>query len=216
MKDIPIFTADNGIATLILKEIFGTGRAYVLVRSVWTDAGALLAECRQFCRACGAEEIYASWEQAELPGNHAWDLVEMTCRKDALPKDGKPVDLEELTEDTGPAYLEIYNRCFHNLPGSASYGNRDLQRLYGEELAYLARVDGKPAAVAEISRDGLEGIAVLPEFRGLGYDLSLAVLDKVPSMNLRLKVANTNERARRLYTRLGFRDREVLSRWYRL
>ena len=214
MKDIPIFTADNGIATLILSEIFHSRRAYVLVRSVWTDAGALLEECRGFCRACGAEEIYASWETNELPAEHAYDMAEMCCKKADLPAPTRIVELEDLTQANGPTYLEIYNSCYHNLPGAATYGNRDLARLCGEELAYLAKVNGHYAGVAEISRKGLEGIAVLPEFHGLGYDLAIAVLNRVPSVNLKLKVANTNVRARALYERLGFRETGILSRWY--
>ena len=35
MKDIPLFTSDCGLATLILREIGWSGSAYVLVRSVW-------------------------------------------------------------------------------------------------------------------------------------------------------------------------------------
>ena len=216
MKDIPVFTAANGIATLVLKEIPHCGRAYVLIRAVWTDAAALLEECRGFCRACGAEEIYASWDTEELPAAPAYDLLEMTCRKADLPQPTAPVQLVELCPENGPQYLEIYNRCFHNLPGAATYGNQDLQRLYGEELAYLAVVDNQFAGVAEISKDTLEGIGVLPEHRGLGYNLALAVLDRIPSVNLHLKVANTNERALALYTRLGFRVQAVVRRWYLL
>lgn len=216
MKDIPVFTAANGIATLVLKEIPRCGRAYVLVRAVWTQAEALLEECRGFCRACGAEEIYASWDTETLPCTHAYDLLEMTRPKAGLPPPDASVTVEELRPDNGGAYLEIYNRCFHNQPGAASYGNRDLERLYGEELAYLGAVDGQYAAVAEISKDSLEGIAVLPEAHGMGYPFALSVLSRIPSPILHLKVANTNERAIRLYTRLGFETRAVVRRWYLL
>ena len=42
MKNIPIFTAVNGTASLILQEIPISGKAYVILRSVWTTAEALL------------------------------------------------------------------------------------------------------------------------------------------------------------------------------
>ena len=86
MKDIPVFTAENGLATLILSEIAHSGRAYVLIRAVWTEPGALLEECRGFCRACGAEEIYSSWGVKELPGKPAWELLGMECDKAELPQ----------------------------------------------------------------------------------------------------------------------------------
>ena len=217
MKNIPMFTSSCGLATLILKEIAWNGRAYVLVRSVWNDqTAALLDECRSFCRAVGAEEIYASWDAEELPAEHAWDMIDMACPKSALPAPRQTVELEQATPETAEDYLRIYNQCFRDVPAAASYDRKSLEPLYGEELIWLAKVHGQYAAVAEISKEGLEGIAVLPEFRGLGYDLAAAVLRMVPSTEVRLKVASTNVRARRLYDRLGFAETGISRRWYRL
>ena len=62
MKNIPMFTTPYGIATLILREIPWSGNGYVLIRSAWEgQTAALLEECRGFCRAVGAERIYAAW-----------------------------------------------------------------------------------------------------------------------------------------------------------
>lgn len=217
MKNIPMFTSSYGLATLILKEIAWNGRAYVLVRSVWNDQiAALLDECRSFCRAVGAEEIYASWDAEELPAEHAWDMIDMACPKSALPAPRQTVELEQAAPETAEDYLRIYNQCFRDVPAAASYDRKSLEPLYGEELIWLAKVRGQYAAVAEISKEGLEGIAVLPEFRGLGYDLAAAVLRMVPSTEVRLKVASTNVRARRLYDRLGFAEVGISRRWYRL
>ena len=217
MKNIPMFTSSYGLATLILKEIAWNGRAYVLVRSIWNDqTAALLDECRSFCRAVGAEEIYASWDAEELPAEHAWDMIDMACPKSALPAPRQTVELEQAAPETAEDYLRIYNQCFRDVPAAASYDRKSLEPLYGEELIWLAKVRGQYAAVAEISKEGLEGIAVLPEFRGLGYDLAAAVLRMVPSTEVRLKVASTNVRARRLYDRLGFAEVGISRRWYRL
>lgn len=215
MKNIPVFTAVNGIASLILQEIPHSGKAYILIRSVWTGAAALLEECRGFLRAAGAEEVYASWGVEDLPGEHAYDLIAMTCRKADLPGPQRDLDLEPLTRENGEAYLRIYNRCFQTVSGAATYGPRDLERLYGEDKAWLVKENGIYAAVAEISEEGLEGIAVLPEFRGLGYHLALAVLPMVPSLTLNLKVAGNNSRAIALYERLGFTPTHTVSRWFR-
>ena len=217
MKNIPMFTSSYGLATLILKEIAWNGRAYVLVRSVWNDQiAALLDECRSFCRAVGAEEIYASWDAEELPAEHAWDMIDMACPKSALPAPRQTVELEQAAPETAEDYLRIYNQCFRDVPAAASYDRKSLEPLYGEDLIWLAKVRGQYAAVAEISKEGLEGIAVLPEFRGLGFDLAAAVLRMVPSTEVRLKVASTNVRARRLYDRLGFAEVGISRRWYRL
>lgn len=217
MKNIPMFTSAYGLATLILKEISWNGRAYVLVRSVWNDRAAeLLEECRSFCRAVGAEEMFASWDTEELPASHAYDMIDMTCVKAELPKPRQTVELEQVTPESAGEYLRIYNQCFRDVPAAASYDRKSLDPLYGEDLAWLARVGGQYAAVAEISKEGLEGIAVLPEFRGLGYDLAATVLQMVPNPVVRLKVASTNIRARTLYGHLGFNEVGISRRWYKI
>ena len=216
MKNIPMFTSPYGIATLILREIPWSGSAYVLVRSVWNDqTAALLEECRGFCRAVGAKEIFAAYDTEELPAEPAYDMIRMTRPKAGLPV-GKMLELEPLTRENSGAYLEIYNRCFAAVPSAASYDRTSLEPLYGEDLAWLANVNGEYAGVAEISKEGLEGIAVLPAYRGLGYDLALAALRMVPSPVLCLKVASTNVRAIALYERLGFTPERVEKRWFRL
>ena len=217
MKNIPLFTSTYGIATLILREIPWSGSAYVLVRSVWNEQKeALLEECKSFCRAVGAKEIFATYGMEELPAEHAYDMLAMTRPKTGLPVSERPVDLEPLTKANSEAYLRIYNTCFVSVPSAASYDAASLDPLYGEDLAWLAKVDGVYAGVAEISKAGLEGIAVLPEYKGLGYELALAVLPMVPSAELRLKVASINDRAVALYDRLGFLSKGAEKRWWRL
>ena len=57
-------------------------------------------------------------------------------------------------------------------------------------------------------------MGVLPEYRGLGRRLTLTLLDKLEGPELFLRVSSANARAVRLYERLGFQRRGVLSRWY--
>ena len=217
MKNIPLFTGLHGTATLVFREIPWSGRAYILIRAVWDGKTAeFLEECRQFCRIAGAEEIFASWEHHELPAAHAYDMLAMARTKAGLPEPGREVALEPLSQENGEAYLDIYNTCFRAVPSAASYDKHDLKRLYDRDKAWLARVDGQFAAVAEISEEGLEGIAVLPQFRGLGHDLALTVLPMIPRPEITLKVASTNDPALRLYHRLGFRQTRLLSRWWKL
>ena len=215
MKDIPIFTGAHGVATLILSQIPWSGCGYVMVRSVWDDEKAFLEECLSFCRACGAETVYASWELAELPAPHGYDMVQMEMKKSDLPQ-GETLTLEDLTEENSEVFIDIYNTCFLPIPNAASYGKKDIGRLLGEETAYLVKQDGKYAAIAEISKEGLEAVAVLPQYRGLGYDLCRTVLHKVPSVTLKLKTVSTNERALALYRRLGFGNEQIVSRWWKL
>ena len=217
MQNIPMFTGVHGMATLILKEIPISGLAYVLVRSVWKDdLAGLLAECRDFCRAAGAEAVYGSWETRDLPAAHAYDVLEQTMARDRLPPPPEPLALTPLTARNGPDYLAVYNRCFGKLPGHASYGPKDIQRLQGKNLAFLVYRDGVPAAVAELGENKLEGLGVLPEFHGLGWPLALTALARLPGPVLSLRVVSTNERALALYRRIGFGGARVVSRVWRL
>lgn len=217
MRNIPIFTAEHGLASLILREIPYSGRAYVLLRAVWNgETAALLEECGQFCRAAGAADVYASQDLEPLPAAHAYDVLELSCAKSALPPLESPVDLEPLTADNGGAYLEIYNRCFRDVPGAAAYDREDLKRLLGMNRAFLTRRAGRYAGVAELSGAGLAAVAVLPEFHGLGCSLTRTALERVDAPVLSLRVADTNGRAMALYRRLGFGGDRVVSRWWKL
>lgn len=217
MQNIPMFTGVHGMATLILKEIPASGLAYVLVRSVWKDnLAGLLAESRDFCRAAGAETVYGSWDCRNLPAEHAYDVWELALDRDRLPEPSEDVVLTPLTARNGSDYLSVYNRCFAKMPGHASYDHRDIQRLQGKDLAFLVYRGGIPAAVAELGENKLEGLGVLPEFRGLGYSLALTVLRRLPGPVLTLRVVSTNSRALSLYRRIGFGGEKTVSRMWLL
>ena len=58
MRDFPVFTTDFGVATLVLKEVPYKEVAYIIIQSA-LQPEELLKECVSFCRAVGAEKIYA-------------------------------------------------------------------------------------------------------------------------------------------------------------
>ena len=59
MKDIPLFTTEFGIASLTLNEIPYSRKAYFRIQDS-AQPEQFVEECRDFCRAVGAEEIYAT------------------------------------------------------------------------------------------------------------------------------------------------------------
>ena len=217
MQNIPVFTARHGMASLVLREIPYSKTAYILVRAVWNgQAEGLLQECAAFCRGAGAETVYASHGLEPLPAEHAYDILRLSLQKERLPKAETEVELEAVSPRNGNAYLDIYNRCFRDMPGAAYYDNRDLKRMLQQNNGFLARKDGQYAGVVELDPDGLAGIAVLPEYRGLGYSLALTALAQVNSEMLYLKVAGTNIRALALYRRIGFENDTRVSSWWRV
>jgi len=215
VQNIPIFTAANGLATLVLREIPYSGRAYVMLRSVWNDAvTALVQECASFCRMAGAETVYVSQDCKDLPFPHAYDMVELQCRREDLPGQTEPVELAPLTADRAEEWCSVYNRCFLPIAGAAAYDHRERNRLLKDNTAFLVIKDGVCAAIVETKPDGLAAIGVLPEYRGMGTAVALAALQKVQSPLLTVRTASTNQRALAMYEKLGFRKKQIVSRWW--
>lgn len=215
MKDIPIFTGEHGIATLILREIPHQQRAYVMLRTVWR-LQPFLEECRAFCRMAGAESVYVTGDSDldDLPFVH--EMQRWTCRRADLPPLTEPVQLQPLADDNREEFRCLYNALFAQVPNAATCTAQEAERIQREEQAALAVVNGQTAGLVQWTDHRLEAIAVALEYRGLGYRLALTVLQQMPSETVELQVSSANERALRLYQRLGFVKAETLSRWYDL
>ena len=56
MRNIPFFTTENGVATLVLKEIPYKGEGYILVHGA-NKMEALLAECAGLLRPAAQTEF---------------------------------------------------------------------------------------------------------------------------------------------------------------
>ena len=219
MNNIPVFTAQGGTATLILREIPISGKADVLLRTVLPGMEEnLTAECASFCKICGAEEIFASWENGDLPFlPPAYDIYLLHVTKSALPE-GKPVHLVPMTPENDAIYQRIYNRCFYHVSHAASYDRGQIARIYREgQRAFLALDEhDKPYGIGELHGDELAAIAVLPKYRGKGMDLAISLLHLCPGEDLKVTVASDNDAAMRLYEKLGFHLSGVESKWFRV
>lgn len=215
MKDIPIFTGEHGVATLILREIPHRKQAYVMLRTVW-QLDSFLAECRSFCRMAGAESIYVTggMDLSHLPFVHA--MERWTCRRADLPPLSEPVELLPLSEENREDYRRLYNELFAQVPNAASCTMQEAERIQREEQAALAMVNGTIAGLVQWTANRLEAIGVAPTYRGLGYRLALTVLQQMTGETIELQVSSANTAALKLYARLGFHRAETLSQWYDL
>lgn len=217
MKDIPIFTGQFGMASLILREIPVKNCAYVMVRDAQRGRlRAFLEECRQACSLAGADHILATAEEPIDFLPHVHDMLELVCRKSDLPAVWEPVALIRVTEELGSRFLQHYNALFRDIPNAATYYQADVDRILKQERAYLASVQGEVAGIGEVTDTELCAIGVLPPFRGLGERLALTLLREISAEEVTLRVSSSNVPALRLYEKLGFSRRRVLSRWYGL
>ena len=210
MKDFPVFTTENGVASLILKEIPYRGEAYIHLRDS-LNPEALLEECVSFCAACGAEKIYASGSPI---------LEQYPLHTAVLEMRGIPNVQEELieslfpvTEATVSRWRALYNEAMARVDNAGTLESRDEGRLL-EGGAYFVHHRGELLGIGYLREDCIEAIAA--SFPGAGKRVLHSLASVCPGVPLRLEVAGTNKRAIALYEKIGFLKVKELSRWYRV
>ncbi len=211
MKDIPIFTTAAGVASLVLREIPVWGKAYVLPRGAFTSAAELAAECAAFCRMAGAKQVSIRLDSPAEGCAFSHEIWELARPGDDLPTPERILPLVPLTAENGEAYRALFNRRFRAVSGAAHCAADDLKALSG---AWLCEQGGALLGLGQVTDGELRAIAAAKP--GVGYDLALALLKTCPSETYTLRVASDNAPALRLYERLGFEKRAVISRWYRV
>lgn len=211
MRDIPLFTTEYGVASLVLKEIPYRQIAYVKIQDA-SDPHAFIKECADFCRMAGAEKVYASGHPALEHFPHHTQIWRMSRMRYGLPD--TDAALFPVTEETLPAWVEIYNRRMADTPNAAYMDSLDSRALLESRDAYFVHRLGKLVGIGKASGEQIDAvIAVQP---GMGETVVLALNHALSGEWITLEVASANERAVRLYNRLGFLPTSVLSQWYQL
>lgn len=208
MKDFPMFTTENGVASLILKEIPYRKEAYILLRDSQTPE-SLLRECADFCRVCGAERVYASGHPI---------LERYRLHTAMLEMRGIPSVQEELienlfpvTRDTVAKWREIYNAAFRNVHNAATQEAKDEAAIL-QGNTYFVHHRGELLGIGWLRDDTIEAIASVRP--GAGKQVLHSLCSVCPGVPLRLEVASENHRAIALYEKTGFLKTRELSRWY--
>jgi len=211
MKDIPMFTTENGIASLTLREIPYSKRAYIRLQS-FVDASKLLQECTDFCLAVGADEIYVSGESWETDLPFHTDIFEMVCFRQNLPNTNAVpmvVEKQQLAE-----FRSIYNDRMQDVPNAAYLSIQDAMDILEVQSAYMVVQQEKIIGVGIAAGDTIEMMATL--VKGKGKDVLAALSTRLQSEKVRVVVASANTKAMSLYNRLGFEISEVLGRWFKI
>jgi len=211
MRDIPVFTTDHGVASLTLKEIPVRGIAYVKLLSS-LEPEELLKECVEFCRACGAERIYASGDPCLENYPLVTVLVEMGCAPEELEETDAAVF--PVTEETVGQWCAICNVRMAEIPNAAYLMRQDEKKLLQDGDCYFVHRDGQLLGIGKASGDRIDLIASIRP--GAGRDVVLAMAALLCGDSVKLTVAQENLRAVRLYRRLGFVVVGEVSRWYKI
>ena len=218
-------------------EITAKGKGYLVIQHCRTgELDELLCRGRQELLSLGATELLVTSRDPGAPLEEGWqghcrlefvgDLLELQRDLSQLPGQPQRLSLEPLTRERGGAWLALHNGCFFEMPNSATYGPRDLDRALEEgHRCGFAVVNGVRVGVYELDLTQevpeIEGIALQKDVRGqgLGRELlwgTMALLAEAGADRCKLLVASDNESAFSLYRRTGFKAAGIKSKWFRM
>ena len=209
MRDFPVFTTQNGVASLVLREVPYKAEAYITLQDT-QEPELLLKECVEFCQAVGAEYIYAKGHPIleKYPLHTAVWQMQRACN--GLPE--TDAALFPVTEDTLEQWCRIYNEKMKTVPNASTvtmdYGKKLLERGAG----YFVHRGNELLGIGSIDGDTLESVISIKA--GCGKDVLLALCSAIFSDEIRLEVASVNVSALKLYDKLGFIKTKELSRWF--
>lgn len=211
MRDIPVFTTEAGVASLILKEIPYTAEAYIKLQDS-QDPQKLLKECCDFCAAVGAQRIYASGH-AILEKYPLHTALWLMCRqREGLPE--TDASLFPVQKQTLEQWRTLYNKKMHGIPNASYMTSLDAQELLAKGNGYFVHRSDTLLGIGVASGDRVN--AVIAATPGAGKDVLLALNHALSGELITLEVAAANTRAISLYSSLHFIKTAELSRWFRI
>lgn len=211
MRDFPVFTTEYGVASLILREVPYRQEAYIWVQAT-QQPEELLAECVSFCRAVGAEKIYARGH--DFLEKHPLHTIIYEMRADAWVDESKVEHLWPVTEKTIGRWRNLMNERMAGVDNAGTLESRGEKEILDSGGAYFVHHDGELLGAGWIANG--EILLVTAVKPGAGERVMHTLMSLCPGEQLRLDVVSTNERAIRLYEKLGFIKTREVRRWYKV
>lgn len=210
MRDIPVFTTEYGVASLILKEIPYKQLAFVHIQDVQPEGlEAHLHECVTFCRMAGAERVLAKGHE----GLEKYPLHSIVCKMSMPLEVREPeANLWPVTQETVKRWRELYNEAMGKVDNHATMTALDEAKILQSGGAYFVHREGVLLGIGWL--EGNELLALASTVPGMGETVARTLFTAVSSDRITLEVVSTNQRAIRLYERMGFVKVGEVSRWY--
>lgn len=211
VKDIPIFTTEYGTASLVLREIPYLHTAYVRILTV-EELPELLEECISFCRAAGAQQVYATAPES-LEGYPLHNVIlRMRCLREQL--GDTDAALFPVQEHTLEQWLRIYRQKVCKVPNGAWMTDAEGKQMLCDGTGYFVHRGEQLLGIGKIRGNTLEFLASL--IPSAGADIVRALSHAVFCEDICLDVASANGKALKLYESLGFIPVEELTKWYKI
>ncbi len=208
MKDIPIFSTDNGVASLSLQQIPYTGFAHITIHST-VAFDAFLRECVGFCRAAGADSILANGHS----NLECYPIYTKILRMQTpTPEDNGQACLFPLTENTLDTWRAIYNSRMKGVPNAVIASKQMVRDLIDKRTAYFVHDNGELLGIGVVEEDVIRAIASCK--KGAGETVMKALCGAVCADTVKVEVAENNLPAMKLYCRMGFVATAIINTWY--
>lgn len=213
MKDFPVFTTDWGVSSLILREIPYRAEAYIHIQDVQPEGfEEHLKECAAFCRMAGADRVYATGTQLLEIYPEYMSVYEMRGMAWVDPE--KMVNLFPVTEQTVGRWRSLMNERLRGVDNAATLTAFDEKKIVQSGGAYYIHENGELLGLGWMEDTKLLLVAAVKP--GAGERVMHSLMSLVEGADMTIEVASTNDRAIRLYEKLGFmRTREVV-KWYKI
>lgn len=209
MKDFPVFTTQNGVASIVLREIPYKGEAYITLRDTLAPE-AFLNECIDFCKIAGADKIYATGHKfLEKYMLHTVIVKMQQLRVNLSEEDGC---LFPVTEQTADQWRSIYNKKMKSVSNASTITLEDMRKHISQGGCYFVHKCGNILGIGLVNDERIEAIAACE--RGAGETVLRTLCNAIFSEMVTVEVALTNIPAMRLYERLGFQKTAEISKWY--
>ena len=156
MRNIPLFTTQNGVASLTLEEIPLQGKAYIRIQSSQSPE-ALLEEALHFCQACGAREVFAAGHEIleSYPLHTA--IWQMQVLASSLPATN--ACLFPVQEHTLEKWLSVYQEKIGRLPNAASMTLAQGKEMAAKGEGYFVHKDGVLLGIGRIQGEEITFLA---------------------------------------------------------
>lgn len=211
MKDLPVFTTEYGVASLILREVPYQQTAYIRLQTS-IELQKLLQESITFCRMVGAEKILVK-ESDGLSGYPFYTAIwQMQAATDAL--QDTDAALFPVQEHTVDEFQRIYNEKVSHIPNAAWMDSADKVEMLKSGEGYYVHRDQQLLGIGRVLGGEIRFLASVQP--GAGEDVVKALSHAVTGDTISVEVASANEKAVKLYEKLGFLKIAELSRWYRV
>ena len=211
MRDFPVFTTDYGISSLILREIPYRQEAYIHIQDVQPDGFAEhLKECVSFCRMAGAERVFVrGHEQAERYPLHT-AVLEM--RGTAWVDREQLENLFPVTEETVGRWRSLMNERMRGVDNAATLTAADEKKILQSGGAYFIHHSGELLGLGWMEETKLLMVAAVKP--GAGERVMHTLMSLVEGADMTVEVASTNDRAIKLYEKLGFLSVGATIQWH--